>query len=328
MVQEIERAIHPARQQRPEGTLTAPDTRPLVLVTGATGTLGTLATRRLLETDHRVRIMTRMQSKADDLKKRGASIVKGDLRDAESLEFALRGVSTVISSTHSMLGKGEESLELVDDDGMRSLIDQAKLAGVAHFIFISVFGAALDHPVDFWQTKARVERYLRDSGLEYTIVRPTAYMEMHAYELIGKFVEKGKRVIMFGGGRNPRNFVAAGDVAKMVVAATDDPRMRGETVEIGGPENLSSNQVAEVFATISGKKAKVTHLPMAAARVAALAVKGVHPGVSRVIKSAILSETTDQTFDPSGLFAKYPIKLTRLEDWAGRKHEGTTAQSV
>jgi NADH dehydrogenase len=220
-----------------------------------------------------------------------------------------------------MLGKGEESLELVDDEGMRSLIDQAKLAGVGHFIFISVFGAALDHTVDFWQTKARIERYLRDSGLEHTIIRPTAYMEMHAYELIGKFVEKGKRVMMFGAGKNPRNFVAAGDVAKMVLAATDDPRMRGETVEIGGPENLSSNQVAEVFGKISGKKAKVTHLPLAAARAVALAAKGIHPGASRVIKSAILSETTDQTFDPSALLEKYPVKLTRLEDWAVRQQQ-------
>jgi NADH dehydrogenase len=263
--------------------------------------------------------MTRMQSKADDLKKRGAAIVKGDLRDVDSLEFAVRGVSTVISSTHSMLGKGEESIELVDDEGTKALIDQAKIAGVGHFIFISVFGAALDHPIDFWRTKAGVERYLRESGLAYTIIRPTAYMEMHAYELIGKFVEKGKRVMMFGAGKNPRNFVAAGDVAKMVIAATDDPQLRGETVEIGGPENLSSNQVAAIFGKISGRKAKLTHLPLAAARAAGVAMKKVHPGVSRVIKSAVVFETTDQTFDTSALLAKYPIKLTRLEDWAARK---------
>ncbi|HZK78206.1 MAG TPA: SDR family oxidoreductase [Gemmatimonadaceae bacterium] len=290
-----------------------------MLVTGGTGTLGTLVTRRLLDTGHRVRIMTRNQMKTDDLKKRGASIVKGDLRDVESLEFALRGASTVISATHSMLGKGDAALEIVDDEGIRSLIDAAKRAGVGHFIFVSVFGAALDHPIDFWQTKARVERYLRDSGLDYTIIRPTAFMEMHAYELIGKFVEKGKRVVMFGSGKNPRNFVATGDVAKMIVAATDDPGMRGETVEIGGPENLSSNQVAEIFGRISGKKAKVTHLPIAVGRAASVAAQRVHPGVSRVIKSAILSETADQSFDSSELVSRYPIKLTRLEEWAKAK---------
>jgi len=299
--------------------LTAADTRPLVLVAGGTGTLGTLTTRLLIDTGHRVRVMTRTQSKADDLKKRGASIVKGDLRDPESLEFALRGVTTVISATHSILGKGDSSSELVDDEGQRSLIDAAKQAGVSHFIFISVFGAALDHPVDFWQTKARVERYLRDSGIPFTIIRPTAFMEFHAYELVGKFVETGKRVMMFGSGTNPRNFVAAGDVAKVVVAATDDVRMRGEVIEIGGPENLSVNQVAETFGRVSGKKAKVSHLPLAVAKAVSAAMQRVHPGVSRVIKSAVVSETTDQKFDASGLMATYPISLTALEDWARRR---------
>jgi len=263
--------------------------------------------------------MTRTQSKADDLKKRGASIVKGDLRDPESLEFALRGVTTVISATHSILGKGESSIELVDDEGQRSLIESAKQANVSHFIYTSVFGAALDHPVDFWQTKARIERFLRDSGMSFTIVRPTAFMEFHAYELIGKFVEKGKRVMMFGSGKNPRNFVAAGDVAKLVVAATDDARMRGEVIEIGGPENLTVNEVADIFGRVSGKKAKVSHLPLAVARAVAAGARKIHPGVSRVIKSAIVSESTDQTFDSSGLVAKYPIKLTALEDWARKK---------
>ncbi len=299
--------------------MTAPDTRPLVLVAGGTGTLGTLTTRLLLDTGHRVRVMTRMQSKADDLKKRGASIVKGDLRDPESLEFAVRGVTTVISATHSILGKGESSIELVDDEGQRSLVEAAKLANVSHFIYTSVFGASLDHPVDFWQTKARIERFLRDSGLPFTIIRPTAFMEFHAYELIGKFVESGKRVMMFGSGKNPRNFVSARDVAKLIVAATDDSRMRGEVIEIGGPENLTVNQVADIFGRVSGKKAKVSHLPLAAARAAVAAMHGIHPGVSRVIKSAVLSETTDQTFDSSSLVAKYPIKLTGLEDWARKK---------
>lgn len=262
--------------------------------------------------------------KADDLKKRGASVVKGDLRDVESLEFALRGVSTVVSATHSMLGKGDASVEHVDDEGVRSLIDESKKAGVEHFIFVSVLQAALDHPVDFWQAKARVERYLRDSGLNYTIIRPAGFMEMHAYVLIGKLVESGKRVVMFGSGKNPRNFVAAGDVAKMIVAATDDPKMRGETVEIGGPENLTANEVAETFARISGKKAKVTHLPIAAGKAAAVAANKIHPGVGRVIKSAVLSETTDQTFDVTELVARYPIKLTRLEDWA-RSNKDVTA---
>jgi uncharacterized protein YbjT (DUF2867 family) len=296
-------------------------------VVGATGTLGTLVTQRLLETDHRVRVMTRTRTKADDFKRRGAMIVKGDLRDPESLEFALRGVSTVISASHSILGRGENASELVDDEGQRSLIDNAKAAGVAHFIFISVFGAALDHPIDFWQTKARTERYLRESGLAFTIIRPTAFMEMHAHELIGKAVLAGKRVVLLGAGRNPRNFVAARDVAQLVVTAVDDSAFLGEVISIGGPENLSGRQVVATFERVSGKKAKVTSVPLPVVRSASAAIQKIHPGVSRIMRSAAVFETTDQMYDPAELLLRIPLKLTRLEDFA-RDMLPSVAQTV
>ncbi len=260
--------------------------------------------------------MTRMQSKADELKKLGALIVKGDLRDSESLEFALRGVTTIISATHSILGKGDSSSELVDDEGQRSLIDNAKNLGVANFIFTSVFGASLDHPVDFWRTKARIERYVRESGMAFTIIRPTAFMEMHAYELIGKPVLEGRRVPLFGGGKNPRNFVAASDVAELITRVVDDFGTRGEIIEIGGPENLSGRQVVATFERASGKKAKVSTVPLALLRAASAAMKRVHPGVSRVIRSGIVAETTDQMFDPGDLLSRVPLSLTRLEEFA------------
>ena len=264
--------------------------------------------------------MTRLQLKADDLKKRGAVIVKGDLRDPESLEFALRGVTTVISATHSILGKGDEASELVDDEGQRALIDTAKRAGVGGFIYTSVFGASLDHPIDFWQTKARIERYLRDSGMAYTIIRPTAFMDFHAYELIGKAVTTGKRVALFGAGRNPRNFVAANNVAELVVRAVDDEEMRGEVIEIGGPENLTGRQVVAVFERVSGKKAKVSSVPLMLLRTAAAGMSKIHPGINRVIRYGVIAETTDQRFDPSEFLSRYPMELTRLDEFARDKH--------
>lgn len=299
----------------------------MILVVGGTGTLGTLVTQRLLETGHRVRIMTRTQSKADDLKKRGALIVKGDLRDPESLEFGLRGVTTVISATHSILGKGESASELVDDEGQRALIDNAKNAGVANFIFVSVFGASLDHPVDFWRTKAGIERYVRASGMAFTIIRPTAFMEMHAYELIGKAVLQGKRVALFGAGKNPRNFVAAADVAELVVRSVDDFGLRGEVLEIGGPENLSGRQVVATFERASGKKAKVTSIPLAFLKLVSMTMRKVHPGVSRIIRSGIVSETTDQMYDPGELLSRVPMSLTSLGDFAREKVQSLSLQS-
>ena len=294
----------------------------MILVVGATGTLGRKVVRTLLASGEEVRAMTRVLAKVDELKALGARPVRANLADPESLEFAVRGARAVVAAAHSILGRGHESSEAVDDEGHRSLIDAAKSAGVEHFIYTSVFQASSDHPLDFWRTKARMERHLRDSGMTYTIVRPTSFMDMHAYQLIGKSVIEGKRAMLTGKGINPRNFVASEDVAKVVVGALRIPSLRGQIIDVGGPQNLSGHDVVQVFERVSGRKAKVGHVPIRALRIMSRAIAPVHPGVSRIMRMAVISETTDQTFDPSVLRTKIPITLTSLENWArSRIHE-------
>jgi NADH dehydrogenase len=152
--------------------------------------------------------------------------------------------------------------------------------------------------------------------MTYTIIRPTSFMEMHAYQLIGRPVLEGKRVVLFGKGRNPRNFVAADDVAKVILGALRIPSLRGEIVEVGGPENLTAHQVIETFEKVGGKKAKVSHIPLTAVRALSRAMRPAHPGISRVMKLSVLNETTDQTFDASVLRTRVPVTLTPLEKWA------------
>ena len=260
--------------------------------------------------------MTRVVARADELKALGAQPIRGDLRDADSLEFALRGVRVVVAAAHSMVGRGDESSEAVDDIGHRTLIDVAKQAGVEHIIYTSISGATTDHPIDFWRTKARIEEHVRQSGIGFTIVRPTALMDLHAYELTGKPVLEGKRVVLFGRGENPRNYVAAEDVAKVIAGALKIPSLRGQTIDVGGPENLTALQVIALFERISGHRAKVRHIPLTVMRVAARAMQPVHEGMSRLIRSGIMGETTDQTFDASVTRSRVPVSLTRLEDWA------------
>ncbi len=288
----------------------------MILVVGATGNLGRKVVRALRASGEDVRAMTRVLAKADELKTLGARPVRGDLTDPESLEFAVRGASAAVLSAHSLLGRGSEASELVDDKGHRSFIDRAKEAGVGHIVYISVIGASHNHSLDFIRTKSRIEQYLRDSGVGYTIIRAAPFMEIHAYQLIGKPVVEGKRVMLPGKGKNPRNFVAAEDVAKVVVGALRIPALRGETIDVGGPENLTSHQVVEVFEKVSGRKAKVGHVPLMAIKTMARVMKPVHPGVSRIMRFAVMNETTDQTFDPSLLRTKIPVTLTSLEQWA------------
>ncbi|MGI9043973.1 MAG: SDR family oxidoreductase, partial [Gemmatimonadaceae bacterium] len=224
---------------------------------------------------------------------------------------------------HSLLGRGASSSAAVDDIGHHALIDAAKTAGVKHFVYTSAVGASNDHPIDFWRTKAKVERYLEASGLRYTIIRPTAFMEIHAWELIGKAVATGKRVMLFGPGKNPRNFIAAGDAANAVVMALRIPELRGRTLEVGGPENLSAREVVAIFEKVSGRRAKVTSIPLPVVRAMSLAAGRVHPGVARIMRLGITAETTDSTFDSSLMRTKLPIGLTSLEDFARERVKQT-----
>jgi uncharacterized protein YbjT (DUF2867 family) len=288
----------------------------MILIVGATGDLGGHVARRLLASGQRVRAMTRVPSRAGALEALGAEVVTGDVRDTGSLQAAAQGVRAVVSASHAMLGTGNASVQRVDLDGQSALIAAARHAGVEHFVFMSVLAPSLDHPLDFWRTKGMVEAKVRESGMEFTILRPSAFMGMHAFNLIGKPVLQGKRVMITGAGTNPRNFVAAEDVATLVVKALNDTSLRGEHVDIGGPENLSSMDVVGIFERVAGRTAKVTHLPIPALRVMSRVLQPVHAGVSRVLKLAIVSETTDQAFDAAPLLRRFPMTLTRVEDFA------------
>lgn len=288
----------------------------MILVVGATGTLGRKVAKTLLASREDVRVMTRSLARTDELKSLGARPVRANLNDPESLEFAVRGARAVIAAAHAILGRRHESSEAIDDEGHRALIDAAKEAGVDHFIYTSVVDASSDHPIDFWRTKARIERYLEKSGLNYTIIRPTAFMDTHAYGLIGKNVVEGKRVVLPGKGNNPRNFVAAEDVAKVVVGALKIPALRGQTIEVGGPENLTNLEVVQIFERLSGRQAKVTYMPLGVLKAMSGVAGRAHPGVGRIMQSMILNETRDQRFDPSMLRTRIPITLTSLESWA------------
>ena len=250
----------------------------MILVVGATGVLGQKVVRLLLAEGHRVRALTRVADRARALEQQGAEVVVGDLIDPASIDRACRGVDRVLAAAHSFLGRGKYGSEAVDDRGHRALIDAARSAGVSRFVYTSALGAAPDHPIDFVRTKYALEQYLAQSGLDYVILRPSAFMEWHAHIFNGKpLMEKGRTTVL-GIGTKLRNFVAASDVAHFAALALTAPTVVDRILEIGGPGNFSNNQVAEIYAQTLGIKPRVSHLPRAVTGVLARLSQPVHPG--------------------------------------------------
>ncbi|MFO7678534.1 MAG: SDR family oxidoreductase, partial [Chloroflexota bacterium] len=235
----------------------------MILIVGGTGALGSATTEKLLAQKTAVRIMTRIPAKAHALQASGAEVVQGDLRDRDSLVRACQGVNMVLASAHSIMGSGSEASKYIDDQGHRWLIDAAKAAGVNRFVYVSAWGAAPDHPANFFRIKYKIEQYLRNSGLSCAILRPTAFMESHAYQLIGQPILETGKVTVFGKGENPRNFVAAADVAHFAVLMLLKPEASEDVLEIGGPENFTNMQVVGMYEEPAGRKAKVSHIPLA-----------------------------------------------------------------
>lgn len=292
----------------------------MILVVGGSGVLGSLITRQLLAAGSSVRVMTRTPSKATSLQQAGAEVVTGDLVDDNSLARACAGADRVIAAAHSLFGRGRHASVRVDGVGHRRLIDTAKAQGVHHFVYTSAYfpDPALQ-AIPFVRIKREIEQYVRASGLSHTIFRPTAFMDFHAHVLLGKPVLAGKKLVMFGQGEQLRNFVAASDVAAFVVRALQDGSLAGETIDIGGPENLTDMDVVRTYERVSGRKAKVMHLPLAVPRALSRVLRPLHSGVSQVLQLASLASTAEQQFDARPLQQRYAIQLTRLEDFVREK---------
>jgi uncharacterized protein YbjT (DUF2867 family) len=292
-------------------------TAEMILVVGGTGLLGQKVVRLLLADGHRVRVMTRDPARAVALARQGAEIVLGDLTDPGSLPGACGGISRLFVAAHALVGRGRNCSDAVDDAGHRALIDAAVSAGVARFVYTSALGASPGHPIDFFRTKFAIEQYLARSGLDYSVLRPSAFMEWHAHAVNGRSILKSGRTTLFGTGTKLRNFVAARDVAHCAVEALTAGTVRRRMLEVGGPGNYCNNEVAAMYARSAGIDLRVVHVPLWVAATLARLIRPIHPGISRVLRLASLPDTAfSETFDSRDLLRAYPqLRPTTLQDF-------------
>jgi uncharacterized protein YbjT (DUF2867 family) len=252
----------------------------VILVAGGTGRLGTLVVTRLAARGIDVRVLTRDPTRARHLGDAATEIVRGDVRDRASVERAMQGVATVVSAVQGFAGPGRVTPASVDRDGNAKLVDAAAAVG-ADVVMLSIVGAAPDSPMELFRAKHDAERHLRASSVSWTIVRATAFVELWA-DIMTK-------PIVFGRGANPINFVAVDDVAAFVERAVIDTGLRGRVLEVGGPQNMTFNDLAAMLATIRGRPGKVRHVPRSLLRAMA--------PLSRRASAGLAMDSVDMTFD-------------------------------
>ena len=254
----------------------------MILVTGGTGRLGTLVVTGLAARGLDVRVFTRDPARARHLTGVATSVAVGDVRNRASIDAAMRDVTTVVSAMHGFAGPGRVTPDSVDRRGNANLIDTAETVG-ADVVLMSTVGAASESPFELFRAKYDAEQHLRESSVPWTIVRATAFVELWA-EIMAK-------PIVFGRGDNPINFVSVGDVAAVVERAVVEVPLRGQILEVGGPQNLTFNDLAALLAEVRGRHTKVWHVPRPVLRAMAPLV--------RPVRAALAMDTTDMSFDAS-----------------------------
>lgn len=284
----------------------------MILVAGGTGRLGTLLVERLRRRGLAVRVLTRDPQRAVHLGG-DVSVVTGDVRDRASLGPALAGVGVVVSAVHGFAGPRGISPESVDRDGNANLVDATRAAG-AELVLVSIVGASPDSPMELLRMKHAAEEHASASGVSTTVVRGTAFVELWA-ELLRQTAGRSGRPLVFGRGDNPINFVSVGDVAALVDLAVTDRAARGQALEIGGPENLTFNQLARAVQAADGRTGDPRHVPRPMLHLMAQTVGRLKPELGRQARAALAMDSVDMSFDSGDVRRRYPnLPCTSVAD--------------
>jgi uncharacterized protein YbjT (DUF2867 family) len=287
------------------------------LVVGATGMLGGQIVHRLVGSGKPVKALVRTTAAAtavEDLKALGIDVVEGDLRDPASLTRACQGVATAISTATAISGhQPGDSISEIDLRGQQNLVDAAGASGVRHLIYTS-FSGNLRTPEPLGDSKRAVERYLMDSQVVYTILRPTYFMEGWLSPFLG-FDYPNAQARIYGSGRNPISWISLQDVAEFTARCVDNPDARGKVLELGGPEPLSPLAVVRIFEESGGRPFTVEHVPE---DVLSAQLEQADNDVSKSVIGLMLDYARGDTKDMTEVLGAFPIRLTAVRDYATR----------
>jgi uncharacterized protein YbjT (DUF2867 family) len=287
------------------------------LIIGATGLVGGEVCRLLAAAGQPVRALVRPTAdpaKVAQLTSLGIAIVEGDLRDRASLDRACRGTTAVITTATAAppaWNPPENTFETVDLHGQIGLIDAARAADIARCIYVS-FTMDADFPLR--NAKRAVEAHLQQSGLTYTILRPSYFMEAWLSPAVGFDFPNAKATI-YGQGHNPISWISLSDVARFAVLCLDNPAARNATFELGSPEALSPLEVVRLFEAVGGRPFEVQHVPEEALR-AQLA--GASDSLQQSFAGLMLCYAAGDPIDMRATLQAFPLQLTSVRDYARR----------
>jgi len=289
-----------------------------IAVAGGSGFIGRAIVHRLgRDGSVRVRVITRDPERVRKHFSASANreFIAADVTRPDSLGVALAGANTIINAVQFDGYPVENprrglTFDRVDYGGTAALLEAAKRAGAATFVYIS--GAAADEhsPNAAFRAKGRAERAIREAGITHTIFRPSLVYGPgdRAVSLIAKSIAYMPVAIVPGNGAQKLQPLCVEDLAEAVAMAALDGRGRNGTFAIGGPDFLSFDDFVRLLMEITGSRRPIVHLPAAALTMAgAVAERLPVPLFSRDAAGFLLG---DNSCDNEPLLKEFSLRLT------------------
>jgi uncharacterized protein YbjT (DUF2867 family) len=248
----------------------------VILLTGATGTVGSALLRRLVSERQPVRCLVRDPRHLGEQRVR-VQIVLGDLADPASFRNALRGVHTVIHLGASIRDQPRGSIEELNAVATLRLVRTAERSGVERFVFFSAMGAALHSRTRFFRAKALAQRAVEDASLATTVFSPSiVYTPGDPWLTLLERFTLLPAVPVSGSGRAQYQPIWAEDVADCVMAVLNDGGdPGGHSFELAGPQTLSYESIVRTVMRPLGRRRPVVHVPLPLVRLSLRALERV-----------------------------------------------------
>jgi uncharacterized protein YbjT (DUF2867 family) len=240
-----------------------------VLIAGATGYLGKYVVRAFKEKGYYVRVLTRSKQRLFDpgpftapalTPKDADDIFVGEITRPETLSGMLDDIDLVFSCVGISRQRDGLTFEQVDFQCNKNLIDLSEIANVKRFVYVSMQGAENIMQLAITQTHEKVVSALKNSAMEYRIVRPCGYFsDMGAIHTMAN----NGRVYLVGDGSNKMSPIHGRDLAQVCVETAAGSELE---IEAGGPDTMTQREAAELAFDVVGKPAKITAVPLWLAR--------------------------------------------------------------
>jgi nucleoside-diphosphate-sugar epimerase len=236
----------------------------IVLVTGATGFLGSYVLPELKKAGFGLKCLVRNKADAKLLESAGAQVVYGDVRDKSSLTQALRGTDAVLHMAAVLKSSSKKLYYDVNQYGTKNLVDACVENKVRRFIHISTHDVTFERG-DYSLSKLKGEEVVKNSKLDFTIFRPADIYGRGECALSGmaRLIKSLPVVPIPGKGDAKLQPAYAGDVATAIAKAISNSKSIGKTYFIAGPDQIAFEELVDsIMGELGIKKAKV-HVPLA-----------------------------------------------------------------